>query len=217
MRTSDAGPACHGDSTIENASHRGQGNNKMTIQGQSSLKGQFIIAMPGLMDPNFHQTVTLICEHNSEGAMGIIIDRGLPDLKGERVFKEVGISFLQEYAGIPVYFCGPVHIGEIFVLHGPPFHWEECLMVNSEFGLSNTTDILEAIAMGKGPLNYMIAIGCSGWGSGQLENEMMENAWLTDTASSQIVFNTPMEQRWNAAIENLGIDPGLLSGESGHA
>jgi len=189
----------------------------MTIQGQNNFKGQFIIAMPGLMDPNFNQTVTLICEHTREGAMGVIIDRGLPDLKGERIFRELGISFLKEVENIPVYFGGPVHVGEVFILHGPPFHWEGCHVVNPEFGLSNTADILEAIAMGRGPSDYLIAIGCSGWGAGQLENEMKDNAWLTGAASSRIVFGTPSEQRWSAAIENLGINPDLLSGEAGHA
>lgn len=175
------------------------------------------MAMPGLMDPNFHQTVTLICEHTHEGAMGIIIDRRLPEITGERIFRELDIAFLKEMGNIPLHFGGPVHVGEIFIVHSPPFHWTGCLQVSPEFGLSNTTDILESIAMGRGPSEYLIALGCSGWGAGQLEDEMRENAWLTSAASSKIVFRTPLEQRWRAAIQNLGIDPGLLSGEAGHA
>jgi len=189
----------------------------MSIHKQDSLKGQFIMAMPGLMDPNFHQTVTLICEHTLEGAMGIIIDRRLPELDSGRIFKELEIACLQEQTNIPIHFGGPVHVGEIFILHGPPFHWEGCLEVSPEFGLSNTTDILESIAVGKGPENYLIAIGCSGWGAGQLENEMRENAWLTGVALPRIVFKTPLEQRWSNAIEQLGINPDLLIGEAGHA
>jgi putative transcriptional regulator len=189
----------------------------MSISEQNCLKGHFLIAMPGLMDPNFHQTVTLICEHTGEGAMGIIIDRRLPELNSERLFKELEIAYLQEQANLPVYFGGPVHVGEIFILHGPPFHWEGCLVVSPEFGLSNTTDILESIAMGTGPEEHMIAVGCSGWGGGQLEGELRENAWLTGRASSQIVFKTASGQRWAAAMETLGIDPDLLSGEAGHA
>lgn len=189
----------------------------MSIGDQSSLKGHFIMAMPGLMDPNFHQTVTLICEHTLEGAMGVIIDRRLPELNGERVFKELEIAYLQEQANLPIHFGGPVHMGEVFILHSPPFNWEGCLVVSPDFGLSNTTDILESIAMGRGPEDFIIAVGCSGWGPGQLEGEMKENAWLSGRASARIVFKTPVEQRWSAAIEKLGIDPDLLTGEAGHA
>jgi putative transcriptional regulator len=189
----------------------------MSINEQNYLKGHFLIAMPGLMDPNFHQTVTLVCEHTREGAMGIIIDRLIPELNSGRLFKELQIACLQEQANLPVYFGGPVHVGEIFILHGPPFHWEGCLVVSPEFGLSNTSDILESIAVGRGPKEFIISIGCSGWGGGQLESEIMENAWLTGNASSRIVFKTSFEQRWAAAIEQLGINPDLLSGEAGHA
>jgi putative transcriptional regulator len=189
----------------------------MSISEQNSLKGHFLIAMPGLIDPNFHQTVTFICEHTHEGAMGIIIDRRVQELTSGRIFDELGIACLQERADLPVYFGGPVHVGELFILHGPPFHWEGCLEISPEFGLSNTTDILESIAMGRGPEEFIIAVGCSGWGAGQLEGELKENAWLTGRATTRIVFNTTAKQRWAAAVENLGIDPDLLSGEAGHA
>ena len=189
----------------------------MNVSEQNYLKGHFLMAMPGLMDPNFHQTVTLICEHTHEGAMGIIVDRRVPELDSDQIFRELDIAFIQEQANIPLHFGGPVHGGEVFILHGPPFHWEGCLVVSPEFGLSNTSDILEAIAMGRGPHDFFIAIGCSGWGAGQLEAEMKENTWLTGMATTDIVFNTALERRWFAAIQNLGIDPDLLSGEAGHA
>ena len=175
------------------------------------------MAMPGLMDPNFHQTVTFICEHSDKGAMGIVIDRPLSGLHGENIFRELDISFIQELGSVPIYFGGPVHTGEIFVLHGPPFDWVGCLVVSPLFGLSNTIDILESIAKGEGPEDFIIALGCSGWGGGQLESEMKENAWLTCTASADIIFHTSPEQKWMAAIQKLGIDPELLSGEAGHA
>lgn len=189
----------------------------MNISEQNCLKGHFLIAMPGLVDPNFHQTVTMICEHTHEGAMGIIIDRKLPKINSGRIFEELDIVYLQDQEDIPVYFGGPVHVGEIFILHGPPFQWQGCLKVTPHFGLSNTSDILKAIAMGRGPENYLITLGCSGWGGGQLENEIRENAWLTSLGASQIVFDTPVEQRWTSAIEKLGVNPNLLSGEAGHA
>ena len=175
------------------------------------------MAMPGLMDPNFHQTVTFICEHTHNGAMGIVINRSLSELRAENIFRELDISFLPESTGAPIYFGGPVHTGEIFVLHGPPFNWEGCLVVSPLFGLSNTIDILESIAMGEGPEDFIIALGCSGWGGGQLESEMRENAWLTSTASADITFHISPEQKWMSAIQQLGIDPELLSGEAGHA
>lgn len=188
----------------------------MNIPQQDCLKGHFLMAMPGLMDPNFHQTVTFICEHTREGAMGIVIDRPLSGLSGENIFRELDISFIREQAGVPIYFGGPVHTGEIFVLHGRPFQWEGCLEVSPSFGLSNTIDILEAIAMGKGPDDFIITLGCSGWGGGQLELEMRDNAWLNCTAATDITFHTPPEQKWMAAIQKLGVDPELLSGEAGH-
>ena len=175
------------------------------------------MAMPGLMDPNFHRTVTFICEHTGEGAMGIVIDRPLSGLSGENIFRELDIAFLPEKSDVPIYFGGPVHTGEIFVLHGPPFHWGGCLEVSPSFGLSNTIDILESIAMGKGPDDFIIVLGCSGWGGGQLESEMKDNAWLTCTASTDITFHTSPERKWMAAIQKLGVDPELLSGEAGHA
>jgi putative transcriptional regulator len=189
----------------------------MNIREQDCLKGHFLMAMPGLMDPNFQRTVTFICEHNREGAMGTIVDRPLSGLSGENLFRELDISFLKEVGDIPVYFGGPVHTGEIFVLHGPPFDWNGCLQVSAFFGLSNTIDILESIAIGKGPEDYIITLGCSGWGSGQLEYEMKENVWLTCGASPDIAFHIPSEQKWTSAIQTLGIDPELLSGDAGHA
>jgi putative transcriptional regulator len=189
----------------------------MNSPQQDCLKGHFLMAMPGLMDPNFHRTVTYICEHTRQGAMGIIIDRPLPELTGENLFRELNIPFLRELGGVAVYFGGPVHTGEIFVLHGPPFHWAGCLVVSPSFGLSNTIDVLESIASGKGPEDFIITLGCSGWGEGQLEAEMRENAWLSCAASTDIAFHTPPERRWMAAIQKLGIDPDLLSGEAGHA
>lgn len=189
----------------------------MNMRQQDCLKGQFLIAMPGLMDPNFHRTVTFICEHTNEGAMGIIIDRPLAGLTGEKIFQELDIAFLREQGDIPLYYGGPVHTGEIFILHGPPFHWEGCLEISNAFALSNTMDILESIAMGKGPDDFIVALGCSGWGGGQLESELKANAWLSCTAVADITFGIPYDQKWGAAIRKLGIEPDLLSGQAGHA
>jgi putative transcriptional regulator len=189
----------------------------MEIKFQENLKGHLLLAMPGLMDPNFYRTVTLICEHTREGAMGVIIDRPLDGVIAETIFRELHIDFLEEMGKIPLYFGGPVHTGEIFVLHGPPFHWGGCHRVAPSFALSNTMDILEEIAMRRGPSDFIITLGCSGWGGGQLESEMKENAWLTCPATPEIAFKTPTSRKWMMSIQEIGIDPNLLSGEAGHA
>ncbi|MDM8548766.1 YqgE/AlgH family protein [Desulfobacterales bacterium HSG2] len=186
-------------------------------QVRTSLKGQFLMAMPGLADPNFAFTVTCICEHAPEGAVGIIVNQVHAFLSGKDIFDELKIRYKPGSEFIPIHLGGPVHIDEIFVLHGPPFGWRGCLMVTPFLAMSNTRDILEAIAMGEGPKSLMIALGCAGWGPAQLESEIRQNAWLTSPASENVLFNTPVEARWEEALRNMGIEPALLSDTAGHA
>jgi putative transcriptional regulator len=182
------------------------------------LKGHFVIAMPGLADPNFEMTVTCICEHSSEGALGVMVNRILPELKGKDLFKELKLEYNDRVASVmPVYFGGPVHTHEIFILHGPPFEWVGCLKVTPFLALSNTLDILKAIAMGKGPDSYLIALGCAGWGPGQLENEILQNSWVTTPALETLIFSRPVDDRWKGAMGSAGIDPTLLSHSAGNA
>jgi putative transcriptional regulator len=183
----------------------------------TSLKGHFLIAMPSLADLNFFQTVTCICEHNLEGALGLVINRVLPDLTSGTVFRELGLDFIPERDSLPVYLGGPVHKGQIFVLHGPPFEWEGLHPVTPSLALSNTREILESLALGKGPGTFLLALGCAGWGPGQLEAEIMANAWLTCPVSENILFKTPVEKRWEQAAKSIGIDLNLLSDVVGHA
>lgn len=182
-----------------------------------SLKGQFLIAMPGLNDPNFFQTVTFICEHTQAGAVGIIINRVHSSLTGKDIFEELNIACSLETSSIQVHIGGPVHADEIFVLHGPPFHWQGCLEVSPFLAVSNTIDILNALASGRGPRPFMISLGCAGWGPGQLEYEIKENAWLTGSVSEEIIFEIPIESRWEDAVRRMGIDPDSLSQTAGHA
>ena len=182
-----------------------------------SLKGQFLMAMPGLLDPNFHQTVTCICEHNHEGAMGLVVNRVQEGLSAKDVFEELGIDYASSAETVPVYIGGPVHMGEIFILHGPPFDWEACLKITPDLGMSNTRDILEAIAMDIGPPSFSITLGCAGWAAGQLEYEIKENAWLTFPVFEENIFKMPVELRWEEAVKKLGIDPSLLTNSAGHA
>lgn len=189
----------------------------MESMGQISLKGHLLIAMPGMMDPNFSQSVTLICEHNASGAMGVIVDRVNTGLYAGDIFSELHIPQDPLISRIPVYHGGPVHPDEIFVVHGPPFIWDGCLMVTPTIALSNTMDLLTAIAGGSGPKTYQIVLGCAGWGDGQLEAELRLNAWLTCPATQRLVFETPAEERWKTAMNKMGVDPDLLSNTPGHA
>ena len=181
------------------------------------LKQHFIIAMPGLMDPNFSQTVTCICEHTSMGALGIVINRIHPFATAKEIFEELEIAYRPEKGSAPIYAGGPVHSGEIFILHGPPLHWEGSIPISSFLAMGNTKDLLCAIAAGKGPGSFMIALGCAGWGPGQLESEIKANAWLTGPLIEEIIFHTPVEMRWQEAVRKLGIDPAFLADTAGHA
>jgi putative transcriptional regulator len=182
-----------------------------------SLKGQFLIAMPTLMDPNFSMTITYICEHTAGGALGLVINRVHPSLCGKDLFEELKIAYIPQFQSIPIHIGGPVHMGEVFILHGQPLDWEGSLGVSAGLALSNTRDILEAIAVGRGPQSFIIALGCAGWGADQLEGEIKANTWLTSPAFEDIIFELPVEERWAKALEQLGIDPAWLSGTAGHA
>jgi putative transcriptional regulator len=182
-----------------------------------SLKGYFLMAMPGLLDPNFHQSVTCLCEHNEDGALGIIVNRVHGSLCGKDIFEELDMPCAPAAAEIPIHLGGPVHLGELFVLHSAPYHWEGTLMVTDAVGLSNTKDILEAIAEGRGPQRFILCLGCAGWGPGQLEAEIKENAWLTHPIFEENIFQLPIESRWEEGVRKMGIDPSWLTNIPGHA
>jgi len=189
----------------------------MDDQTLTSLKGQFLIAMPGLADPNFFQTVTCISEHTAAGAVGIVINRVHHTLKAKAIFEELQMDYTPEAESIPVHIGGPVHINEIFVLHGPPSTWGGSLSILPSLSMSNTRDVLSAIGRGQGPEQFILTLGCAGWGPNQLEFEIKENAWLTGPVDPEIIFQIPVENRWTEAVKRMGIDPMLLSETSGHA
>jgi putative transcriptional regulator len=181
------------------------------------LTNQFLIAMPGLEDPNFFHSVTYICEHNEEGALGLVINRPL-DMQLAEILRHVHLENAEpEAQQIPVHLGGPVQQDRGFVLHEPLGDWDATLKVTDRIGITSSVDILEAIAGNQGPERSLIALGYAGWGAGQLEREIAENAWLSGPADPEILFNTPDEQRWRAAAASLGVDLDLLSGEAGHA
>jgi putative transcriptional regulator len=184
---------------------------------RSYLKNQFLIAMPTLADPNFFRTVTYICEHNSEGAMGVVVNRPVELHLGE-LLQHMDIGHApRAIAEQSVYLGGPVQTERGFVLHRPIGHWQGTLAITDEVGLTTSRDILEAMARGDGPGNALVALGYAGWGPGQLEREIAENAWLSGPADPDLFFELPPDNRWEAASMLLGIDIHRLSGQAGHA
>ena len=190
----------------------------LVVMGNTlSLSNHFLIAMPGLADPNFSRTVTLICEHNEDGAMGITVNR-LLDLSLRNILQEIQIPASSEaQLDRPVYLGGPVQSHRGFVLHEPAGNWDSTLIITERLGVSTSRDILEALAQDQGPAHCIIALGYAGWGPGQLEQELADNAWLSGPATNEILFQTPIEDRWTAAAHLLGVDLSSLSHESGHA
>lgn len=183
----------------------------------TSLANHFLIAMPALTDPNFQQSVTYICEHNEEGAMGIIINRPL-DIQLGDVLQHMDIEAEHsQIANQLVYLGGPVQTERGFVIHRPPGHWEAMLRVSESVGVTTSQDILSAIACGSGPDRAVVALGYAGWGPGQLEKELAANAWLSGPADLSIIFDLPWEKRWEAAANLVGVDIHLLSADVGHA
>lgn len=181
------------------------------------LTNHFLIAMPSLADPNFSHTVTYICEHNDDGALGIVINRP-SELTLAELFDHLALEGYDEAAASQaVYAGGPVQRERGFVLHPGGSEWESTLKVSDDLFVTTSKDILEAIAEGRGPEQHLVALGYAGWGAGQMEAEMAENAWLSGPADSAIIFDKESGERWRAAAALLGVDLSLLSSQSGHA
>lgn len=187
------------------------------MDGSAILTNHFLIAMPTLADRNFYRTVTFLCEHSGEGAMGIVINR-VTDLKLGDIFEQLDIEAVEPaLSDQPVYLGGPVQNNRGFVIHEPLGNWESTLPVTDTIGVSTSRDILAAIGRNRGPDRYIVALGYAGWGAGQLEREITENSWLSGPANPQILFELPLEHRWNAAAGLVGVDITRLSSEAGHA
>ncbi len=183
----------------------------------TNLTDQFLIAMPRLADPDFHKSVTYICEHSPDGALGIMINRTL-NLSVKQMLEEIDIEVSNEQlAEQAVCIGGPVHPNRGFILHSPNTEWESTLHINDTISLTTSRDILQAIAAGTGPTKTLIALGYAGWGEGQLEQEILSNSWLNADADYEILFSTPTELRWLKAAEKIGIDLNCLSDDAGHA
>lgn len=181
------------------------------------LTDNFLIAMPGLNDPNFAQTLTYICEHSADGALGIIVNRPtkirLSDILEQMELKHP----VQPQWDVPIYAGGPVGNERGFVIHTGPDKYNTTLQVTEQIHITTSRDILLAISLGEGPAEYLVALGYAGWGAGQLEQEIRDNAWLCVKANKRLLFHTPAEQRLAAAAGLLGIELASLTGDMGHA
>jgi putative transcriptional regulator len=189
-----------------------------------TLDGHFLIAMPNMKDSRFARTVIFLCAHSREGAMGFVVNRSLEAPSIPDFFRQLSIVSEDELDQLPssvkastLYSGGPVEPGRGFVLHSAEFMTDTTLPVSEGVCLTATLEILRAISTGTGPAKSLLALGYSGWASGQLEQEIAANGWLTAPADQSILFDCENELKYNRALETLGVDPLLLSGDSGHA
>lgn len=186
-----------------------------------SLANHFLIAMPAMVDPNFSRTLTFICEHNADGAIGIIVNRPT-EMNLAGLFDRVSIPLEDveagaRFAALPVYFGGPVQTDRGFVLHRPAGTWQSSLTVSDRIALTSSRDILQSMGSTGEPAEVLVSLGYAGWSAGQLEWELSQNAWLTVEADAGIIFGVPAEERLPAAMQLLGVDFAKLSEVAGHA
>ncbi len=182
-----------------------------------TLRDHFLLAMPQLQDPHFGGSLTYLCEQNAQGALGLIVNKPL-SLTFAELMEQMNIANTSDlHADQPIYRGGPIHGDRGFVLHtGSPI-WKACLPISEKLSLTTSLDILEALAKGKGPKHFLIALGCAGWEAGQLEQELLDNTWLTCEANETLLFATPNEERLTGAAATLGINLNLMTGQAGHA
>ncbi|MCU4674873.1 YqgE/AlgH family protein [Catenovulum sp. 2E275] len=183
-----------------------------------SLQNHLLIAMPSLKDAYFSRSVTYICEHSETGAMGIVINQPI-EMKIHDLLAQVSDDLKDKniHPDTPVYAGGPVNSERGFILHTPQEIWKSSLQLSDDFMVTTSKDILESIGTKLEPENYLICLGYAGWQEGQLEQELLENSWITIPAEKELVFNTPIRDRWQKATEKLGFSPWQLSDDVGHA
>jgi putative transcriptional regulator len=191
-------------------------NSSMASGDFTSLAGELLLALPGIGDPRFEQAVIAMCLHQPDGAMGVGIGRLVPGLGLHALLKQLGIE-----PGVapdaPIHQGGPVETQRGFVLHSPDWRGDDTLVVSDTMSLTTTLDVLRAIAAGEGPDHWLVALGYAGWGEDQLDEEMSRHGWLTVGASEELLFETPIKERWPRAFAAAGVDVRLLAPTSGHA
>ncbi len=191
----------------------------------SYLTGQLLLAMPGMTDPRFDRSVIYICSHSEEGAMGLVINSAATSIDFPNLLDQLEVDYDPAIlarneasgAGVTLYAGGPVEIGRGFILHSADYIQESTLIISETVALTATVDILAAISAGKGPKNFLVALGYTGWGKGQLEEEIKRNSWLNVEADEALLFRTDLDLKWPRAMAKLGIDITMLSRSSGNA
>jgi putative transcriptional regulator len=185
-----------------------------------NLANHFLIAMPSMEDPVFGGTVVYVCEHNDKGVLGVVINKPT-DMTMDVLFDRIDLTLSEgiknSVCSAPIMFGGPVQDDRGFVLHSPSGRYSSSLEVTDQVAFTTSIDVLEAVANGEGPQRMLVSIGYAGWSPGQLEEEISRNGWLTVGADARVLFDLPVEERYNAAIKLLGIDPMMLAFEAGHA
>ena len=187
-------------------------------EGENFLEGKLLIAMPGMADERFAQTVIYMCAHSSKGAMGIVINKPIPGLSFTELMKQLQIDTRPVAGELPILYGGPVETGRGFVLHSGDYEGSDStLPVSEDISLTATLDILRAIAEGRGPKHALFALGYAGWGAGQVESEFQFNGWLHCQADPDLVFGTNAQEKWSVALSRLGIGPSGLVADTGRA
>ena len=182
------------------------------------LSGKTLLAAPGMLDPRFEKSVVFMCTHTDDGAMGLIVNRVAPDISFGQLLSQLSIEARGDVPVPQVHLGGPVEHGRGFVLHSGEYGGNDAtLSVPGGFGMTATLDVLEDIAQGEGPAACLLALGYSGWGPGQLESEIAQNAWLVAETAASLIFDPDSDGKWGAVLASMGIDPITLSGAAGRA
>lgn len=191
---------------------------KSITQTLGELTGKLLVAMPGMGDDRFDQSVVFLCEHSAKGAMGLIVNKRAKEMILGDVLAQLEVDVAKEAKNLPVYFGGPVEVARGFVLHSPDFQSSlQTVNVGEEFAMTVTMDVLEEIGKGDGPKNAQMMLGYAGWGPDQLENEIAHNGWLICDATAELVFGADDSAKWVGALASMGLDPLTLSATAGHA
>ena len=189
-----------------------------TIEAQDNhLTGTLLVAMPTMSDERFARSVIYVCAHSNDGAMGLVVNNVSSELDFSHIVDQLGIEAKGDAERIPVHLGGPVESGRGFVLHTPDYVHDSTLVIDEDFALTATVDVLQAIAGGEGPDRLLFALGYAGWAPGQLDGEIQQNGWLVVPADQEIVFAGEPGSKWQRALASLGVDPSLLSTSAGHA
>ena len=186
--------------------------------GAENLTGRMLIAMPGMGDPRFEKSVVLMCDHSDEGAMGLIVNKPNTEIDLPALLEQLSIEIKRDLSNEMAYYGGPVELGRGFVLHSPDYASAVAtLEVQEDIHMTGTLDVLEDIGRGEGPRRWLLMLGYAGWGAGQLEGEIAQNGWLVCDASARLVFDLPDAEKWQAALESIGVAALVLSSEGGRA